>query len=122
MPSHGVAHKLGGRRAARKRRGWIVDTVQVVSPITLSEMPTDSPLSRDLRLRDDVALLRVMGVAEDMWGQGISTQLGELVIEWCRLHEIRTLVLNTTTPQKPAIGLYNKLGFLRDGPNVLGQI
>ena len=91
--------------------GRIVGTVQVDSPATLSEMPTDSPLSRDLRLRDDVAQLRVMGVAEDMWGQGIGTQLGELVIDWCRLHGIRTLVLNTTTPQKPAIGLYNKLGF-----------
>ena len=91
--------------------GRIVGTVQVVSPTALSEMPTGSPLSRDLRLRDDVAELRCMRVAEDMWGQGIGTQLAELVIDWCRLHGIRTLVLNTTSPQKPAIGLYNKLGF-----------
>ena len=91
--------------------GRIVGTVQVVSPAALSEMPTDSPLSRDLRLREDVAELRCMRVAEDMRGQGIGTQLADLVIDWCRLHGIRTLVLNTTTPQKPAIGLYNKLGF-----------
>lgn len=91
--------------------GRIVGTVQVVSPTALSEMPADSPLSRGLRLRDDVAELRCMRVAEDMWGQGIGTHLAERVIDWCRLHGIRTLVLNTTTPQKPAIGLYNKLGF-----------
>lgn len=91
--------------------GRIVGTAQVVSPTALSEMPTDSPLSRDLRLRDDVAQLTRLRVAEEMWRQGIGTQLAELVIDWCRLHGIRTLVLNTTIPQKPAIGLYNKLGF-----------
>ncbi len=91
--------------------GRIVGTVQVVSPTALSEMPTDSLLCQDLRLRGDVAQLRLMRVAEDMWGQGVGTQLAETVIDWCRLHGIRTLVLNTTTPQKPAIGLYNKLGF-----------
>ena len=106
----------------RNEEGRVVGTVQVVSPTALPEMPTDSSLSRELRLRDDVAELRLMRVAEDMWGQGIGTQLAVLVIDWCRLHVIRTLVLNTTTPQKPAIGLYNKLGVLRDGPNVLGQI
>ena len=74
-------------------------------------MPTDSPLGRELRQRDDVAELRLMRVAEDMWGQGIGTQLAETVIDWCRLNGIRTLLLNTTTPQKPAIGLYKKLGF-----------
>ena len=89
----------------------IVGTVQVVSPTALSEMPTDHPLSRELRLRDDVAELRLMRVAEDMWRQSIGTQLTESAIDWCRDHEVRTLVLNTTTPQKPAIGLYHKLGF-----------
>ena len=89
----------------------VVGTVQVVSSTALSEMPTDHPLSRELRLRDDVAELRLMRVAEDMWRQGIGTRLAEAAIDWCRHHEIRTLVLNTTTPQKPAIGLYHKLGF-----------
>ena len=101
--------------------GRIVGTVQVVSPTALSEMPTGSPLSRDLRLRDDVAELRCMRVAEDMWRQGIGTQLAELVIDWCRLHGIRTLVLNTTSPQKPAIGLYTKLGFCEMDRTFLGR-
>ncbi len=101
--------------------GRIVGTVQVVSPTALPEIPTDSPLSRDLRLRDDVAELRLMRVAEDMWGQGIGTQLAVIVIDWSRLHGIRSLVLNTTTPQKPAIGLYNELGFREMGRTFLDK-
>lgn len=62
-----------------------------------------------------------MRVAEDMWRQGIGTQLAELVIDWCRLHGIRTLVLNTTSPQKPAIGLYTKLGFCEMDRTFLGR-
>ena len=89
----------------------VVGTVQVVSPTALSKMPTDHPLSRELRLRDDVAELSLMRVAEDMWRQGIRTRLAEVAIDWCRDHGVRTLVLNTTTPQEPAIGLYHKLGF-----------
>ena len=86
-------------------------TVQVVSPTALSEMSTGHPLGKDLRLRDDVAELRLMRVVEDMWRQSIGTRLTEVAIDWCRDHGVRTLVLNTTAPQKPAIGLYSKLGF-----------
>ena len=89
----------------------VIGTVQVVSPTSLSEMPSDHPLKRELHLRDDVAELRLMRVAEDMRRQGIGARLTEAVTDWCRLHGIRTLILNTTAPQKPAIGLYNKLGF-----------
>ena len=89
----------------------VVGTVQVVSPTALSELPADHPMSRELRLRDDVAELRLMRVAEEVWRQGIGTRLTDVAIDWCRDHEVRTLVLNTTTPQKPAIGLYHKLGF-----------
>ena len=82
----------------------IVGTVQVVTPPALSEMPTDHPLSRELRLRDNIAELRLMRVAEDMWRQGIGT-----------------LVLNTTSPQKPAIGLYHKLGFYEAAPTFIDR-
>ena len=99
----------------------VVGTVQVVSPTALSEMPADHPLSRELRLRDDVAELRLMRVAEDMWGQGIGTRLAEVVIDWCRNHGVRALILNTTTPQKPAIGLYHKLGFREVGRTFLDR-
>ena len=73
-------------------------------------MPTDHPLSLELRLRDDVAELRLLRVSEDMWRQGIGTQLAEIAIDWCRDRGIRTLLLNTATPQKHAIGLYHEAG------------
>ena len=99
----------------------VVGTVQVVSPTALSEMPTDPPLSRELRLRDDVAELRLMRVAEDMWRQGIGSRLTEVAIDWCRDNGVRTLVLNTTGPQRPAIGLYHKLGFREVGRTFLDR-
>ena len=99
----------------------VVGTVQVVSPTALSEMPADHPLIRELRLRDVVAELRLMRVAEDVWRQGIGTRLAEVVIDWCRSHGVRTLVLNTTTPQKPAIGLYTRLGFREVGRTFLDR-
>ena len=59
----------------------VVGTVQVVSPTALSEMRTGHPLSRELRLRDDVAELRLMRVAEDMWRQSIGTRLAKVAID-----------------------------------------
>ncbi len=99
----------------------VVGTVQVVSPTALSEMPADHPLSQELRQRDDVAELRLMRVAEDVWRQGIGARLTEVAIDWCRDHGVRTLVLNTTTPQKLAIGLYHKLGFREVGRTYLDR-
>ncbi len=89
----------------------IVGTSQVAGPTSLSQMPTNLALSREWRLRDHIAELSRLRVTDDIRRQGIGTRLVEVVIDWCRLHGFRTLVLNTTTPQKPAIGLYNKLGF-----------
>lgn len=106
---------------SRRGEGRIVGTVQVVSPTALSEMPTDHPLSRELRLRNDVAELRLMRVVEDMWRQGIGSQLTEVTIDWCRDNGVRTLVLNTTTPQRPAIGLYRKLEFREVGRTFLDR-
>ena len=89
----------------------IVGTVQVTGPTALSQMPSDLPLSREWRLRDHVAELSRLRVADDMRRQGIGTRLTRTAIDWCRVQGFRTLVLNTTTPQRPAIALYKKLGF-----------
>ena len=89
----------------------IVGTVQVIGPTPLSEMPPDLHLCREWRLRNDVAELKRLRVADDVWRQGVGTRLTQAVIDWCRVHGFRTLVLNTTTPQKPAIALYERLGF-----------
>ena len=88
-----------------------VGTVQVTGPTALSQMPSDLSLSREWRLRDHVAELSRLRVVDDLWCQGIGTRLTRTAIDWCRVQGFRKLVLNTTTPQKPAIGLYKKLGF-----------
>ena len=84
----------------------IVGTVQVTGPTALPQMPSDLPLCREWRLRDHVAELSRLRVADDMWRQGIGRRLTHTAIDWCRVHGFRTLVLNTTTPQRPAINLY----------------
>ena len=89
----------------------IVGTAQVIGPAPLSEMPPDLQLCRKWRQRHDVAELKRLRVADDMWRRGVGTRLTQAVINWCRVHGFRTLVLNTTTPQKPAIALYKRLGF-----------
>ncbi len=68
-------------------------------------------LSRKSPARDDVAELKRLRVADDVRRRRVGTRLTQAVIDWCRAHGFRTLVLNTTTPQKPAIALYEKLGF-----------
>ena len=99
----------------------VVGTVQVVGPTALSQMPLDLPLSRAWRLREHVAELRRLRVAQDMWRRGLGTRLTRAVIDWCRVHRFSTLVLNTTTPQKPAIDLYRKLGFREAGCTFLDK-
>ena len=99
----------------------IVGTAQVIGPTTLAEMPPDLPLGRKWRLRDDVAELKRLRVADDMRRRGVGTQLTQAVIDWCRVHGFRTLVLNTTTPQKPAIALYKRVGFREADRTFLGK-
>ena len=89
----------------------IAGTIQVIGPTPLSEMPPDLHLRREWRLRNDIAELKRLRVADDMWRRGVGSRLTQKVIDWCRVHGFRTLVLNTTTPQKPAIALYERLGF-----------
>ena len=91
----------------------IVCTVQIVSSTALSELPTDHPLSRELRLQNDVAELRLMRVAEDMWRQGIGTRLAEVAINWCRHRGIRTLVLTQPPHRNPPSACITSWGFVR---------
>ena len=99
----------------------IVGTVQVIGPTTLTQMPPDLPLHSEWGLRDDVAELTRLRVADDIRRQGVGTRLTQAVIDWCRVQGFRTLVLNTTTPQKPAIALYKRLGFREAGRTFLGK-
>ena len=99
----------------------VVGTALVIGPTTLSEMPPGLPLGCEWRLRGDVAELKRVRVADDVWRRGVGTQLTQRVIDWCRAHGFRTLVLNTTMPQKPAIALYRKLRFREAGRTFLDK-
>lgn len=86
-----------------------------------SELPPHSPLARAWRNRDDVAELRRLRVAPEVRRQGIGAQLNETAIAWSRAQGYRTLVLNTTAAQAPALSLYHKLGFREVGRSFVGR-
>jgi hypothetical protein len=44
-----------------------------------------------------------------------------VVIDWARSHGFCLLVVNTTTPQRPALQLYRSLGFQEAGFSFVGQ-
>jgi GNAT superfamily N-acetyltransferase len=54
-------------------------------------------------------------VAEESRRLGIGSALVRTVIDWCRDHGCRLLVLNTSTPQAPARALYKRMGFSEAG-------
>jgi ribosomal protein S18 acetylase RimI-like enzyme len=68
------------------------------------------PLARTWQTQARVAELRRLRVAPEARGQSLGTQLCQAVIAWSA-ERFNTLVVNTTTPQKPALQLYRKLGF-----------
>ena len=49
----------------------VVGTVQVIGPTPLAEMPPGLPLNGEWRLRDDVAELKRLRVADDVRRQGV---------------------------------------------------
>ena len=87
----------------------------------VSQMSPTMPLGREWRNRNDVAELRRLSVAPELWRQGIGTQLSQTAIGWCRDSEFRTIVLNTTSAQGPALALYRKLGFREAARSFLGE-
>lgn len=93
------------------------DTINVVGIIGVQTfradeaIPGSHPLAQEWQSRGDVVELRRLRVAPETRGQGIGARLCHKVIEWSRTQGYRTLVVNTTTPQLPALQLYRKLGF-----------
>ena len=78
-------------------------------------MPASHPLAHDWLERGSVVELRRLRVAPEAREDSLGTRLCLAVIEWCREQGYHTLVVNTTTPQAPALGLYQKLGFQEAG-------
>lgn len=71
--------------------------------------------------REDIAELCHLRVAPERWRQGIGRGLVGAVVAWAPAARYRKLVLNTTTPQTPAVGLYESQGFRVEGVSYFGQ-
>lgn len=74
-------------------------------------LPKAGPFVGDLQGRNDDLELQHLRVDPDFHGRGVGRQLCQAVIDWARERRYGTLFVNTTTPQTPARGLYQKLGF-----------
>jgi ribosomal protein S18 acetylase RimI-like enzyme len=68
----------------------------------------------------DVAELLSLRVAPERWRSGIGAQLCRTVIDCSRDNRFRSLVLNTTAAQVPALALYRRLGFREVGRSFVG--
>jgi ribosomal protein S18 acetylase RimI-like enzyme len=79
------------------------------------------PLGAEWLRRGDVAELRCLRVAPEMWRRGIGARLCRTVIDWSRENQFRSLVLNTTAPQAPARALYRSLGFQEVGRSFIDR-
>ncbi len=84
-------------------------------------LPPNHPFVQDWQQRGRTAELRRLRVAPESRQSGIGTRLCETVLEWARQERYDTLIVNTTTPQRPALGLYRKLGFRDAGVSYIGR-
>ena len=99
----------------------VVGFVEVAGESAFRQMPQNMPLANEWRQRDDLAQLTRLSVHPAVWRSGVGTRLVETAIEWCREEGFRTVALNTTSPQKPALQLYRKLGFREVGRSFLDR-
>jgi len=99
----------------------VVGIVDVAVGAPVLEMPSDMPLAREWGKRNDIATLKRLSVASEFWRRGLGSSLIQAATEWCREREYKLLVLNTTSPQIPAMNLYRKVGFREMGRSYLGK-
>jgi GNAT superfamily N-acetyltransferase len=78
-------------------------------------------LAAEWQRRGDVAELRRLRVAPEVWRRGIGARLTQTVIDWSRENGFRSLVLNTTSPQAAARALYRRLGFTEVARSYIGS-
>ncbi|MCL4318499.1 MAG: GNAT family N-acetyltransferase [Firmicutes bacterium] len=57
----------------------------------------------------------VLGVKRSYWGQGIGTHLFETGEQWAKTHGLVRLELTVMVPNRRALGLYHKMGFVVEG-------
>ncbi len=104
-----------------KDNGVIVGTVAMHLFRAGVEMAPTHPLAQQWDGRNDVAELRRVRVAPEVQRQGVGTRLCQTAIEWARVQRYTLLVVNTTTPQVPALKLYRHLGFQDVSKSFIGK-
>lgn len=65
--------------------------------------------------------LRRLRVAPEARRRGVGRGLSQTVIDWSRERGYMRVVVNTTTPQTPALALYRSLGFQDVGISYFGR-
>ncbi|POB10093.1 MAG: N-acetyltransferase [Sulfobacillus thermosulfidooxidans] len=59
--------------------------------------------------------LIVVGIRQAYWGQGIGTQLFQILESWAKDHRIYRIELDVMVTNRCALGLYHKMGFQVEG-------
>ena len=72
-------------------------------------------VSRGIAPRQMHGVEFAIGVLKAYQGQGISKQLMETMINWCREIDIKRIELHVRTNNETAVALYEKFGFKHEG-------
>ncbi len=99
----------------------VVGIVEVVDGAPVVEMPAAMPLAQEWGKRTDIATLTRLSVDPEFWRRGLGFSLIQTAADWCREQGHGILVLNTTSPQLPAMSLYLKAGVREVGLSYLGR-
>lgn len=124
LPARPIEEEFEAFWVAEDNGAGAGDLVGIVGGQTLRAMeilPPDHPYVQRWQQRGRVAELRRLRVAPDRRRGGIGERLCETVLQWARQEKYDTLVVNTTTPQVPALALYRKLGFREVGVSYIGR-
>ena len=81
----------------------------------------EHPLAVEWQKVQRIAELRLVRVAPECRRNGIAMRICQRAIDWAREQGYDTLIVNTTTPQRPARSLYQKLGFGEKGISFIGK-
>jgi GNAT superfamily N-acetyltransferase len=112
---------------------WVAEQVEAGIPLALIgivgvrpfcaglEMPQTLHLAQAWQDRGDVVELRRLRVAPEVRGQGLGVRLCQTVIDWACQKGHSMLVVNTTSPQIPALRLYKRVGFREVGLSFIGK-
>jgi GNAT superfamily N-acetyltransferase len=112
---------------------WVAEQAETESPFALVgtvgvgafcaglEIPRNLKLSQEWQNQGDVVELRRLRVAPEVRRQGLGGRLCQTVIDWARQQGHRTLVVNTTSAQIPALRLYKQVGFREVGLSFVGK-